>query len=146
LFRLQDGRLVERRQSYVPAGRLGDLLNTNPVFNFLAERSDAFCLIKERLTRLVKERMVRQNLAEQSDAGQGPAASTADGGAAAPDRRAHQRRLLAAIYERIYQGLHARGIPLIIQSIPVQRPAPLSLTDLFPRAEFPIDRPGLYYL
>jgi hypothetical protein len=63
------------------------------------------------------------------------------------DSKEYQERLLAAIYERMYQGLHAKGIPLIIQSMPMDWPkSQPRLIDDFPRERFATDRLGLYYL
>ena len=91
--------------------------------------------------------MVKQNAKETLDVPERTVADSPAGGVAAPsDSKDYQRRLLAAIYDRMYQGLHAKGIPLIVQSIPSRRLEPLSLIDGFPHEQFATDRPGLYYL
>jgi GDSL-like Lipase/Acylhydrolase family len=84
LFKLKGDQLVEGRETYVPAGRLGNLLNTNGFFNFLSERSDVFCLIKERLTLLVKWKMVKQNARETLDVPERTVADAPAGGVVAP--------------------------------------------------------------
>ena len=61
LFRMEAGRLETGADTYVPAGQLGNLLNSSGFFNFLSERSNAFAFLKERLTRIVKAGMVRAN-------------------------------------------------------------------------------------
>jgi hypothetical protein len=144
LFRLDEsGRLVEAAQTYVPGGGLGDFLNTNPIANFLSENSDAFVLIKEVATGLAKQRAVEENIgqihaAEQLGVSDHPFAIA-------------QRRLCAAIFERIYQGTRERGIPLVIQSIPTPiypngvDGQKVVLVEMFPLAEFPVARPGLLF-
>src|SRR5262249_44912878 len=61
LFRLDGDTLVAVRESYVPAGRLGNFLNTNIVFNLLSERSNAFAFAKEQLTLVTKRVMESRN-------------------------------------------------------------------------------------
>jgi lysophospholipase L1-like esterase len=143
LFRLENGALVQTAESYVPAGALGDLLNTNPFFNWLSGYSNAFALLNDRATLFVKRRMVKENEAQvaQAAAPAAPAAPTAGADTGA------KRALAAAIFERIWQTTRARGIPLLIQSIPIPGPDPAKaeLVDVFPLADFDVDRPGLVY-
>ncbi len=139
LFRLEGDRLVEAAQVYVPAGRLGDFLNTNWLFSFLSERSDSFALIKEVATLALKRRMVDENL-EQLKVG--PADDEAI--------QSEQRRLTAAIFERIYAATRQRGIPLVIQSIPADtypegRERPVVLIEQFPLEYFDVNREGLTF-
>ena len=144
LFRLDDGgKLVEAAPTYVPGGGFGNFLNTNPIANFLSEKSDAFVLLKEVSTRLAKQRAVEENLgqiqaAEQVGVSEHPFAVA-------------QRRLCAAIFERIYSGARERGLPLVIQSIPTPvypngiEADKVVLVEQFPLADFPVDRPGLLF-
>src|SRR5687767_11976637 len=135
LLRLESTGLVAGHESYVPAGGLGDFLNTTPLFNLLSERSNAFAFAKEQVTLVVKTAM------EQA------------GGKAAepqhPDdlksRLDYERRLLAAIVERMYAFLHARNIRLVILSIPRQTPA-AELVDGFPCELLDLSRPGLEFV
>jgi hypothetical protein len=149
LFRLEGGRLVQQKERYVPLGAVGNFLNANPVFNLLSERSDAFALLKESLTRLLKGKMVRENLeAVEAADSQGSAASSA--GAPGLEDRARREadyatRLTAALYEKLYAFCRERGVGLVIQSIPTNRASPLALVDLFPRAAFDVARPGLVF-
>ncbi len=138
LFSLVNDRLVEGASSYVPAGRVGDFLNTSSIFNFLSERSNAFALLKEKATLLAKRRMVMENVEtlEQAEA-------TA---AAAEDKVSYQRRLAGATFERIYRTTDQRQIPLIIQSIPSRRTAPERLVERFPLEEFDVTRKGVWFL
>jgi hypothetical protein len=147
LFRLEDHRLIEWRKTYVPAGRLGNFLNTNWFFNFLSERSNAFCLIKERLTLLLKNSMVKQNATNLVDAPEGRVTDAQELGRANV-AGSKERQLFAAIYERMYQGLRAKGIPLVVHSIPnaVVDPQKQQFIDSFPRELFDLNRPGLDYL
>lgn len=136
LFRLEDGELVESAAGYVPAGGLGDFLNTNPVFNLLSERSDAFALLKEQLTLLMKSRIVERNV-ENLERVEAP-----DGDEGPP----YEARLTAAIFERIYATTRERGIPLVVQSIPSPRDDPERLVELFPVELFDFDRAGLAFV
>jgi lysophospholipase L1-like esterase len=143
LFRLEDGALVEAAHDYVPGGGTADFLNTNPVFNFLSERSDAFVLGKEVATQLAKRRMVEENVSNLDQAVDAPPAGAGPGPVVAA-----QRRFAAALFERLYQETRERGIPLVIQSIPtaVYRGDEMRLVELFPLAEFDVRRPGLHFL
>jgi lysophospholipase L1-like esterase len=148
LFRLEDGALVEVAHDYVPGGGTADFLNTNPFFNFLSERSDAFVLAKEVATQLAKRRMVEENVTNLDQAADAPAAGTGPNPVVAA-----QRRLAAALFERIYQLTRERGIPLVIQSIPtaVYRTSEsgvteMRLVELFPLDEFDVHRPGIHFL
>jgi lysophospholipase L1-like esterase len=129
LFGLEHGVLVPTAQSYVPGGGLGDFLNTNPVFNFLSGYSNAFSLIKETATLALRKRMVAENVGE-----------------AGAEAQAFEGKLAAAIFERISGTTRAKGIPLVIQSIPMFDDEKSELIDVFPLQEFDVRRPGLYYL
>jgi len=148
LFRLEDGALVEVAHDYVPGGGTADFLNTNPVFNFLSEHSDAFVLAKEVATRLAKRRMVEENVSNLDQAADAPPAGQGPNPVVVA-----QRRLAAALFERMYQLTRARGIPLVIQSIPtaVYRTSDsgvteMRLVELFPLDEFDVQRPGIHFL
>jgi lysophospholipase L1-like esterase len=138
LFRLEEGRLVDAAPRYVPAGRLGDFLNTSRGFNWLSERSNAFAFVKERATLLAKRDRVRENWDNAK-----PETRSAMRAQVVQAQR-HQRRLATTILDRMYAGCRAREIPLVIQSIPIpDRPmGPTRLLDLFP-PEFEHERPGL---
>lgn len=159
LFELVDGRLTPASESYVPAGRLANLLNENAVLSWLSERSDAFCLLKESATKLAKARMVEEHEVAPQDGASGasgasgapsasgsPAPAVAAAQAAEAERK-HQRALAAAIFERLYAWTRARGIPLVIQSIPFPSDdGSGTLVDKFPLAEFDVARPGVAFL
>jgi hypothetical protein len=141
LFRLDGATLVAAADSYVPAGRLGNFLNTNVVFNLLSERSNSFAFAKERLTLIVKGVMDSQNQSLEQAPGAEAAAPT-------PDRRVqeeYERRLLAAIVNRMYAFLHERNIPLVILSIP-QIPKTTALVSRFPHDLVDVTRPGFEYV
>ena len=159
LFALENGELIQTADSYVPAGGLGNFLNTNPIFNWLSGYSDAFALIKERLTRVIKRRAVRDNLklvaaaettagsrpepAEPRDAADEAAAIQEAAAAASGERVEYQRRLAAAILDRIYALTQQRGIPMVLQSIPTRVRNPERLVEMFPVEHFEVDREGL---
>ena len=131
LFRLEAGQLVQTADRYVPAGGLGNWLNTNPVFNWFSEHSNAFVLAKERATFLLKAGAVEENREHLEGEGKG---NGADGDA----RLREQRRLAAAILTQLAEETRTLGIPLVLQSIPVpNRPQnPERLLELFPVEEF----------
>jgi lysophospholipase L1-like esterase len=141
LFRLESGRLVAGRESYVPGGKLGDFLNRNALMNWLSGYSNAFALIKETATQVAKREIVAQNLAQQAHA-------TGSDSQGADPEAAQQRALAAAIFERIYADCRERGIPLVVQSIPTPNANhdPTDLFELFPLAEFDVKREGLAFL
>jgi hypothetical protein len=146
LLRLDGDRLVEWKHGYVPAGSLGDFLNTNVFFNYLSERSNAFALLKERATLLVKQRMVGANelAIEQAEASSLPGQA---GNGGAGESSPYARRLTVAIFEALYDFTRKRGIPLVINSIPYQRREPTeSFIETFPLADFDVGRPGLYFV
>jgi len=146
LLALEDGELVLKRDRYVPAGRVGNALNRSAFFNFLSSYSNAFVLLKERATLLVKRELVeanRVNLGHELD-DTGARVSNEQRAAARTDQ---QRRLAAAILNRLYEFARERGIAVVIQSIPSGGyPLPHGdrpIQDLFPGEYFDVDRPGL---
>ena len=143
LFRLEGDTLVEAARDYVPAGGLGNFLNTNPVFNLLSGYSNAFAMLKERANLALKARLVEAN--EQNVQRAAETATPADASDAAS---AAERRLAAAIFERIYAGARARGIPLVIQSIPGDTlvDGTRTLVEAFPLGEFDVAREGIAFV
>jgi hypothetical protein len=143
LFRLDGSTLVAAGESYVPAGRLGNFLNSNVIFNLLSERSNAFAFAKERITLIVKDVIDSRN--QSLEEGSAPAAA-----AAAADRRVqeeYERRLLAAIVNRMYQFLHTRNIPLVVLGIPqTPRPGQTALVARFPHDLVDVTRPGFEFV
>lgn len=138
LFRLSEsGALEPAAASYVPAGGLGDFLNTNPVFNWLSGYSNAFALVKERVNGLAKRQMVAENLANVD-------AQAAD---ASPQDEADRfdRKLAVAILNAIAESARAHHTPLVLMSIPFRKPAPLELVETFP-ARFDVAQPGVWFL
>ena len=115
LFKLEGDQLVEARRAYVPGGRFANFLNTNWFFSLLAERSNAFVLLKERGTQLMRKQMVEDNIRNVEEAEAGGSASAATPRDA---RAAYGRRLTAAIFERFYAAARERGQQLAILSIP----------------------------
>jgi hypothetical protein len=134
LFGLQGGRLSAAADAYVPAGGLGDFLNTNPVFNWLSAYSDAFAFVKERATSLAKRRMVEENLQNVDASGSVEHRATAE--------ESYQQALAVALFEALYETTRAHGVPLVIQSIPEETRN--DLADLFP--DFDVNRPGVHFL
>lgn len=147
LFALDENdQLVQVGESYVPLGPVADFLNRSRVATWLSERSNLFALLKESSTHVVKRNIVRQNL-EDLDAWD-EAAPPPDAAGATQGKPVRRRLVLVArIFDRIYEACRARGIPLVVQSIPGLREDPVRLIDTFPKdTYFDVDRPGLHYL
>jgi lysophospholipase L1-like esterase len=150
LFRLNDGQLETAAKTYVPAGWLGNFLNSSWFFNLLSERSNAFAFTKERATSIVKAEMVRAN--EKNLLGDRQARSDHEQLGESPGTESREqsedhdgeRRLAAAIFEHIYELLQERGIPFVIHSIPTELGD--ELVESFPSAEFDLKRPGIYFV
>ena len=146
LFRMEGDKLLSWNESYVPAGGFADWLNRSSVFNVLSERSNLFVFAKERLTLLIKRDMVVENERNLAAVENERGVPAADNATVDPETLC-QRRLAAAIFERMYGNLHERGIPLVIHSIAAQAgPWDRPLEEMFPLAEFPTRRPGLLFV
>jgi hypothetical protein len=139
LFRLEGDRLVQARDGYVPGGAVGNFLNTNWFFSFLAERSNAFVLLKERSTQLARKRMVEENVRNVREAEAGSAGQTEAKGV-------YGRKLTAALFQKMEEATRERGLPLVILSIPWYRRQPEGLAEGFPLAEFPLPRPDVSFV
>lgn len=154
LFALRDGELVQVADRYVPAGGLGDFLNTNPIFNWLSGYSNAFVFAKEQLTHIVKRQIVARNranveAADAGDASEGDGASPeeAEDRSSASSQPDPERALAVAILDRLYEVCRERGIPLIIQSIPILGGEEnTKLIETFPLDAFDRDREGLFFV
>jgi hypothetical protein len=153
LFTVDDqGQLHEKNRNYVPLGRIGNLLNSNPIFNFLSEYSNAFALAKERATYAVKRMMIEH--------AEGEAKKAAEQELEVPDPTAgdlypvsdYERALAVGLLERLYQFCHEHDVNLVIMSIPtggIPDPNPdfdRPMVDLFPYEQFDTNRPGLAVL
>lgn len=138
LFALTNDHLVEENSEYVPLGKFGDFLNRNALLNILSERSNAFSFIKERMTKILKRRVIEDNLKNLKGA--------KDQGEVKEEGSLYERRLAGAIYDRIYADARAAGIPLIIQSIPFHGEDPEELIEAFPLDQFNVRREGVYFL
>jgi lysophospholipase L1-like esterase len=145
LFKLEEGELVQVRERYVPAGGLGNFLNTNWFFNLLSERSNAFVFAKERATLAAKAMMVKRQERRLEAAGGEAGGAAAVSTEAAPDPH-YRYRLTAAILDRMYDFLHERDIPLVIQSIAEPSDPGEPLQDTFPIEFFDVTRPGVYFV
>jgi hypothetical protein len=137
LFRLEEDRLVAAATSYVPAGALGDALNKSSLLSLLSEHSDAFALFKESMTLAVKRGIVLARLRSVD------VEATIE--VASADELDYQRRLCAAIFERMYAVTREAGIPLLIHSLPNLRGGG-ELVDSFPSDRFDARRPGVALL
>jgi hypothetical protein len=146
LFALQGDEVVQVGQSYVPLGGLGDRLNKSRVMGFLSERSNAFSLLKEKATHVIKRSMVAETQANVGSPG-GPIGT---GGADAPGEVEDdsEERLAAALLQRILDTTRALDIAFVVQSIPLYVAAPEGelLVDAFPYERFPVEQPGLAFL
>jgi hypothetical protein len=129
---------VAAAESYVPGGGLGDVLNRNPVLAWLSGYSNAFALLKERANTVAKRELMDRNLAH-AEAAEGPGAK------AAAETVAYDHRLVVALFDRLYAESRARGVPLVIQSIPFRKYDPVELIESFPE-ELDTSRDGLRLL
>jgi len=144
LFRLERDQLVQSSLTYVPAGWLGNFLNTNPFFNFLSERSSAFVLIKERATQILKRDIVEANRRNLRYAISSTPFTHHDAGGQ-EGNVVYQRKLASAIFERMYRTTWGRGLPLLIQSIPLRENNPNHLVETFPLEDFNVHRRGIWF-
>lgn len=141
LFKLEDGKLVEGDKNYVPMGKIADILNRNPLANFLSERSNLFVFVKERATLAIKATKVANNM---------EAVEFRDGQAESNDPTyIYQRQLAVAILDRLYEVTRKLNIPLVLHSIPFSSladiPGGVELVEWFPKG-FDVNRPGILYL
>jgi len=152
VYRLDGEQLVEKRHRYIPAGRLGNFLNSNWLFNKLSEHSNAFAMIKERITLAMKREMVEQNLENLTE---NEADLHADKGADSGKEKSreavaeYRSRLAAAIFKRLYDVTREHDVPLVVQSIPHRRDRPTPhLVDAFPADAFgmTVQRPGFTFM
>ena len=150
LFQMKDGNLQEAAETYIPAGRVGNFLNSSWFFNLLSERSNSFVLTKELATHILKAEMVRAN---QQVLREDQLAETArdrvEDSPGTPSQLPKEpsdpkRELADAIFQRIYEQLRQRRIPFIIQSIPTRTEE--GLVDSFLALEFDLEQPGLYFV
>lgn len=138
-----DGSLVQVADAYVPLGGVGDFLNSNAVFNFLSERSNAFAWAKETVTRKLKRGGARGEVAASESVGPHDLVNIDAPPSGGSNPRA---QLAAAILDRIYAVTREAGADFVVQSIPAQRNHPERLEDQFPLAHFDVERPGLHYV
>ena len=139
LFSLAGGKLEPAADGYRPLGGFADWLNRSRLFNFLSERSNAFCWARERSLNLLRRKVLQQNL-RNVEAAEKKAEKIADD-------MDYQQRLCVAVLERIHATTRDRGIDLIVLVIPHEVPStPRKLVDVFPWGKFPFDRDGLFCL
>jgi hypothetical protein len=143
LFRMEEDELVPDAEEYVPMGRLANFLNTNAVFSWLSEYSNAFALLKEQTTLRLKKRMVARNVKEVEER-EGMQVDALGG--RGTGKIGYPKVLTCAILDRIYDTCAERGIALVVQSIPnlvLADDGTPSLDDRFPYACFERPREGL---
>ncbi len=135
LFRLVDGSLEESASEYVPLGRWGDFLNTNPVLAFLSGYSNAFAFLKENTSLQLKRSRVQEYRREAREETEKKEVGS------------YMRRLTAAIFQRIYADLHGHGIPLVIHSIPsLDDEGTVRLIGSFPNKNFDLTQEGVGFV
>ena len=124
LFRLDGDRLLQQREVYVPLGGIGNFLNSNFLFNFLSEHSNAFVFVKENITRVLKSELAQRNLENLERAADPSSRSSVQD---------YERRLAAALLRRLRDVCSSRAIPLVVQVIPgVHGVGATTLDDPFP--------------
>lgn len=139
LYRFENERLVRGDARYYPDARVTDLLRTQPVLRWLDEHSNAFAFARGRGAALLRQR--RTQARAESTTGEASAVP-----AAMFTRTDPPRRMTAALFDAFYAIARARGIPLVIQSIP--SPAwpegRLVLQEVFPVEFFDSKRDGVH--
>jgi len=149
LFRLEGNRLVEQNREYVPGGRLASFLNTNWAASVLAERSNAIAFFKERVTReLARSALVwRNRRRDRSRSADNSVATESIRQAELIASSDRERRLAAALFDRMHALLRGKGVPLLVHSIPTDSAdSPFELMDGFPIEHFDVQRAGLAHL
>jgi lysophospholipase L1-like esterase len=138
LYRWENDRLVRGAERYFPDARVTNLLRTQPLLRWLDEHSNAFAFARSQGAALLRRRRTQA----------GAQATDAAAAAVAPEkftRTDPPRRMTAALFDAFLERTRARGIPLVIQSIP--SPAwpegRLVLQEVFPVEFFDAGRAGV---
>jgi hypothetical protein len=138
LYRLDEGRLTRAHATYLPAIGVQDLLMKYRLYRFVADHSQLYTFVRERLNVLLK----RRQLAEQKNRLGAEPPPDAEEGAAPADRDIdelqHQNKidLSAAILRRAHDEITASGKEFYLIDIPsrVSRTEFSSPLDVLPDA------------
>jgi hypothetical protein len=148
LYRLEDGRLIRAHATYLPAVGVQDFLMKYRLYRFIADHSQLYTFVRERLNVLLKRRQLD---AQKSRLGAEAAADAEEGAAPVAtdvDELQHKNKidLSAAILEHAHDEITASGREFYLVDIParVSRTEFSSPLDVLPdsiRSEISVVQP-----
>lgn len=140
LFALkEDGSLIQRNSSYLPAVKAQDFLFSFAAYRFLSENSHLLCFVREQASEIVQKRMRKKSAAVQS--------LTND----------DESKLTAALLDEIKRECDARGVRFYVLVIPspdntsnfpqafLKNVGPDNIIDMRPVQAEPIQTQVLYW-
>ena len=148
LYRLEDGRLIRAHATYLPAVGVQDFLMKYRLYRLMADHSQLYTFVRERLNVLLKRRQLD---AQKSRLGAEPAPDAEEGGAPVErdiDELQHKNKidLSAAILRHAHDEITASGKEFYLIDIParVSRTEFSSPLEVLPdsiRSEIPVIAP-----
>jgi len=131
LFGLEDGRLVRRSKTYLPATKLQEVLFKSRLYRLVAEHSHLYTLVRDKAANLVKYKILLtiRRLSNAANSAQSP-----DESAVAEAASKYRNNLTTAILEEIRQQCASKGANLLILDIP-RRVSRTEFKSLFPYDE-----------
>jgi len=115
LFGLEDGRLVRRSKTYLPATKLQEVLFKSKLYRLAAEHSHLYTLVRDKAAHLVKYKIL---LAIRRLSNPANSVQSSDESAAAEAASKYRNNLTIAILEEIRQQCASKGANLLILDIP----------------------------
>jgi hypothetical protein len=136
LFGLEDGRLVRRGKTYLPATKLQEVLFRSKIYRFVGEHLHLYTLVRDKAANLVKYKILPtiRILSNPASSAQSPNESDAT-----EVVLEYQRHLTIAILEEIRQQCISHGANFLILDIPFWRSRTEHISK-FPWEEFAEDR------
>jgi len=131
LFGLEDGRLIRRSKTYLPATKLQEVLFKSRIYRLVAEHSHLYTLVRDKAAHLVKYKILLaiRRLSNPAILVQSPDESDAANALAK-----YRNNLTTAILEEIRQQCASHGANLLILDIP-RRVSRTEFKSLFPYDE-----------
>jgi hypothetical protein len=118
LFRLHDGSLERAHASYLPAVEFQDSLMRHAAYRFIADHSELYTFVRERISTLAKRRLVNDQRARLEEAeNEGASGAQTD-----IDEEQHRNKidLSAAILRRAHEEIAASGREFYVVDIPAR--------------------------
>jgi hypothetical protein len=136
LFSLDDGRLVRKNETYLPAVRSREWLFQSPLARWLAVNSHLYCVTRERAARFVKFEVIPaiQELTRIRPRSN-PDTVVGKSGGSSRDGREYRAQLAAALLKEIQQVCHDHGAAFMILDVPL-RLSRTRFRSTFPRETF----------